>query len=261
MVTYRSGHIYIYFIIYTNDLPQSLTNSKIILFADDTTIFKSSNNIEHLYKAMNEDLKILEDWFKANKLSLNASKTNYILFRNKKSEISNNNCKLIINGEEIDIVSKTKFLGIIIDEHLEWKYHIDMCKRKISSGNYVLRSLKHILTTSVLTTIYYSMIHPYISYGLMLWGSAYKSNLHVIEILQKKAIRNVHKAKYNDHTIPLFHSSKILKLEDMYKLQLLMFMFSYYRNMLPSPLCSLFIRNCDIHEHYTRCRNDPRAVA
>ena len=45
------------FIIYTNDLPQSLTNSKTILFADDTTIFKSSNNIEHLYKAMNEDLK------------------------------------------------------------------------------------------------------------------------------------------------------------------------------------------------------------
>ena len=105
------------------------------------------------------------------------------------------------------------------------------------------------------------MIHPYVSYGLMLWGSAYKSNLHVIEILQKKAIRNVHKAKYNDHTIPLFHSSKILKLDDMYKLQLLMSMFSYYRNMLPSPLCSLFIRNCDIHEHYTRCRNDPRAVA
>ena len=167
------------FIIYTNDLPQSLTNSKTILFADDTTIFKSSNNIEHLYKAMNEDLKILEDWFKANKLSLNASKTNYILFRNKKSEISNNNCKLIINGEEIGLVSKTKFLGIIIDEHLEWKYHIDMCKRKISSGNYVLRSLKHILTTSVLTTIYYSMIHPYISYGLMLWGSAYTNNFYM----------------------------------------------------------------------------------
>ena len=97
----------------------------------------------------------------------------------------------------------------------------------------------------------------------MLWGSAYKSNLHVhvIEILQKKAIRNVHNATYNDHTIPLFHISKILKLDYMYKLQLLMSMFTYYRNMLPSPLCSLFIRNCDIHEHYTRCRNDPRAVA
>ena len=249
------------FIIYTNDLPKSLIKTKTILFADDTTIFKSSNNIETLYSAMNEDLRILEDWFKANKLSLNASKTNYILFRNKKSEFNYTRCKLMINGKEIGLVSKTKFLGIIIDQHLEWKYHIDMCKKKISSGNYVLKSLKNSLTTSILTTIYYSMIHPYISYGLMLWGSAYKSYLHMIEILQKKAIRNVHKTKYNEHTMPLFRSSKILKIEDMYKLQLLMFMFSYYRNILPSPLYSLFTRNCDVHDHYTRCRKDPRAVA
>ena len=73
------------FIIYANDLPKSLIKTKTFLFADDTTIFKSSNNIETLYTAMNEDLRILEDWFKANKLSLNASKTNSILFRNKKS--------------------------------------------------------------------------------------------------------------------------------------------------------------------------------
>ena len=61
--------------------------------------------------------------------------------------------------------------------------------------------------------------------------------------------------------MPLFHSSKILKIEDMYQLQLLLFMFSYYINILPSPLYSLFTRNCDIHDHYTRCRKDPRAVA
>ena len=61
--------------------------------------------------------------------------------------------------------------------------------------------------------------------------------------------------------MPLFRSSKILKIEDMYKLQLLMFMFSYYRNILPSPLYSLFTRNCDVHDHYTRCRKEPRAVA
>ena len=145
-----------------------------------------------------------------------------------KSEFNYTRCKLMINGKEIGLVSKTKFLGIIIDQHLEWKYHIDMCKKKISSGNYVLKSLINILTTSILTTIYYSMIHPYILYGLMLWGSAYKSYLHTIEILQKKAIRNVHKTKYNEHTMPLFRSSKILKIEDMYKLKLLMFMFSYY---------------------------------
>jgi hypothetical protein len=126
--------------IYTNDLPRNLKTVKSILFADDTTIYQSSNNTEKLYKATNEQLKILEDWFKANKLSLNASKTNYILFRNKNMELNDKNNKLLINGEEIVLVSKTKFLGIIIDEHLEWKEHIDLCKRKISSGKYVLKS-------------------------------------------------------------------------------------------------------------------------
>jgi retron-type reverse transcriptase len=89
------------FIIYTNDLPRNLKTVKSILFADDTTIYQSSNNTEKLYKAMNEQLKILEDWFKANKLSLNASKTNYILFRNKNMELNDKNNKLLINGEEI----------------------------------------------------------------------------------------------------------------------------------------------------------------
>ena len=70
---------------------------------------------------MNEELQILNDWFKANKLSLNASKTNYILFRNKNMESNFKTFKLLINGSEIILVSKTKFLCILVDEHLEWK--------------------------------------------------------------------------------------------------------------------------------------------
>ena len=186
---------------------------------------------------------------------------NYILFRNKNMELNGKNYKLLINGEDIVLVSKTKFLGIIVDEHLEWNEHINLCKRKISSGNYVLKSLKNTLSTSLLTTIYYSMIHPYLSYGIMLWGSTCKRHLHKIEILQKKAIRSLYKTRYNEHTMPLFHSSKILKINDLYKFQLLMFMYNYYQNNLPSPLCSLFTRNCEIHGHYTRRRNDPRVVS
>ena len=68
------------FIIYTNDLPGCLNLTKSILFADDTTIYLSSNNISYLYTTMNGELLKLTDWFRANKLSLNISKTNYILF-------------------------------------------------------------------------------------------------------------------------------------------------------------------------------------
>ena len=90
---------------------------------------------------MNKKINILEDWFKAKKLSFNVSKMNYILFRNKNMELNDQNDKLLINWEETVLFSKTKFLGIIVDEHLEWKEHIDLCKQKISSGKYVLTGL------------------------------------------------------------------------------------------------------------------------
>jgi len=70
------------FIIYTNDLPNSLNNTKAILFADDTTIFAHDHNLTNLYSKINYDLESLYDWFKANKLSLNINKTNYMLFTN-----------------------------------------------------------------------------------------------------------------------------------------------------------------------------------
>ena len=70
------------FIIYTNDLPDSLDGAKSILFVDDTTIYISSNNITNLYRDMNIKLDNLTDWFRANKLSLNITKTNYMIFTN-----------------------------------------------------------------------------------------------------------------------------------------------------------------------------------
>ena len=68
------------FILYTNDLPNTLTVRKSILFTDDTTIYYSHSNLNTLYTNLNKDLKILNDWFKTNKLSLNVSKTLYMIF-------------------------------------------------------------------------------------------------------------------------------------------------------------------------------------
>ena len=75
------------FILYTNDLPNTLTVSKSILFADDTTIYYSHSNLNTLYTNLNKDLQILNDWFKTNKLSLSVSKTQYMIFNKKKTNV------------------------------------------------------------------------------------------------------------------------------------------------------------------------------
>ena len=75
--------VYKLFILYTNDLPNTFTVSKSLLFADDTTIYYSHSNLNTLYTNLNKDLQILNDWFKTNKLSLNVSKTQYMIFNKK----------------------------------------------------------------------------------------------------------------------------------------------------------------------------------
>ena len=97
------------FILYTNDLPNTLTVSKSILFADDTTIYYSHSNLNTLYTYLNKDLQILNDWFKTNKLSLNVSKTQYMIFNKKKKLSQNAELNIIIGQENVNQVKYTIF--------------------------------------------------------------------------------------------------------------------------------------------------------
>ena len=112
------------FIIYTNDVPHCLAHNKAIIFADDTTLFSSGNCVQELFNNMKTDLLELIDWFRANKLSLNLSKTNYVLFRKSTDNTKiENDLSLKIGDETITRASTVKFLGLHIDEHLTWSHH------------------------------------------------------------------------------------------------------------------------------------------
>ena len=207
---------------------------------------------------MNTDLSKLTDWFRANKLSLNVTKTVHMMFKdayNKTPVPEDLNVK--IGSELVQKVTKVKFLGLHIDNELKWTYHLKHCQSKLSSSLYALRSAKHVLSPKHLQILYNSLINPDIDYGILLWGSAMKSLLKPIETLQRKAIRIVCNAPYNAHTNILFRQTKNLTLEDNYHLQLSKFTFEYYNNSLPLGLSNIFVRNHDIHTHGTRHHNDP----
>ena len=236
--------------MYTNDLPDCIQGAETILFADDTTIYQSSENIQMLYANMNTNLEYLNDWFKANKLSLNISKPNYVLFGNK---IDNDLAhELNISNIIIKRVRSTKFLGIFIDEKLKWDVHIDSIKSRIASSLYIMNKVKHIVPHSLLRTLYYSMIHPYLTYGIILWGATYQCQMSKLQIMQKKAVRCIDGAKYNAHSEPIFKKHSIVKLDDVYKLYIAKFIISYLRYELPQPLQKMFLPDNDLHGHNTR---------
>ena len=121
------------FIIYINDLLKASSLVEFLLFADDTSIFASGNCLSDLISIMNNELVSIDEWFRTNKLSLNMDKTNYILFRTRHKASYCDNI-LNINGYPIRCVSSIKFLGVIIDEHLDWSKHISFIESKISKN-------------------------------------------------------------------------------------------------------------------------------
>ena len=243
------------FILYTNDLPCALRDSKCILFADDTTIYMASNNINEIITSITNDMTLLTDWFRANKLSLNVSKTNYMVFTNTPHHIPQ--FSLYIENKLLNRVENVKFLGIHIDHKLDWGTHIQKCKNKILSGLYALRNVRNLLLHSHMKSLYYTLIHPHITYGTMLWGSAKKIHLKKIQVLQNKAIRVLTNTKYNESALPLYKLTKILPLNDIYQFQLALCMYQLNNKQLSRPLQALFTINIDIHSYNTRHHLDP----
>ena len=247
------------FLIYVNDIANCLTHSKLISFADDTTVFLSSKCINDLYKNMNSDLDDLTNWFKANRLALNVNKSNCMLFQPNGNQNTLGNT-LNIGVDPIEHKLYCKFLGIFIDNQLRWNNHLSHVSAKLSRSVYILKTVKHILPLTLLRSLYYTMVQPYLTYGIILWGPTYRCHLKQVSILQKKTIRCIHKLYYNAHTEPLFIRNKILKLDDLYKFELSKFMFDCINGKLPTPILEFFISNATIHAHHTRQRNVPHVT-
>ena len=190
-------------------------------------------------------------WFRANKLSLNVQKTNFILFGNKKLPFGDGNFILTIDGTEIERVKSTKFLGVLIDEKLNWIAHTNHVSLCISKALGILYRIKNALPNRLLLMLYYTMIYPYFTYCNILWGCAKPSILLKLITLQKRAIRLVSRSSYRSSTGPLFCSLGILKLEDIHKQQLALFMFKYKYKALPVSCMHYFTVNLK-HSHSTR---------
>lgn len=233
------------FLLFINDLARA-TNFLTFLFANDTTFQLSSHNVSQLTTVANRELEKASVWFQCNKLTLNVSKTKYIIFRNKNMKLPDENIFLKIGSEFLERVGfdmplkNFKFLGHIIDEHLSWADHISCVRGKISNGNYALARKKHLLPPNIRLTLYNGLIRPHLEYGINIWGGARASKLRGITVAQKKAIRNVAGKPSNFHTEPLFSSFGVLKFSDLFRYNCAVFMYKYTNNCLPTSFHGMF---------------------
>ena len=198
------------------------------MYADDTTLYFNLEDFNS--ETMNDDINSCLDEIivslKLNKLTVNVSKTKFMVFH-KRRDVPELN--LSLNNINIESVSHFTFLGIILDTALSWKYHINMIAIKISKVIGILHKLKYIFPKNILLTIYKSLILPHLNYGLLLWGV----HLQDISVLQKKAIRVVTNNTYKSHTEPTFKEYGLLNVNEMFLLNKLKFLHKLFHNNLP----------------------------
>ena len=155
------------FLVFINDLHRNLNHCNDIQFADDTTIYKGHQSMRYLKWCIEMDLQNISDWFKANKLTLNISKSVYMIFSRK----NHTDIDLRLGDNKLPKVTTTKFLGIWIDQNLNWNKHLSKLKTKVKRNLTLLKIGQKHLNTHTKKMLYYAQIYSHLSYGLILWGN------------------------------------------------------------------------------------------
>ena len=232
------------FVLYINDIVNSSSILKFILFADDTNLFHSSKSPDDLLKTVNCELNNICIWFKANKLSLNVDKTKFILFGKKGRNVNSRLFDVKMDNKNIERVSYTKFLGVYIDENLNWKEQVKDVSCKVSKCLGMMNKVKYCLTRPCLKMLYNSFILLQLMYCNIIWGGANNSTLQKLKIMQKRAVRIISHSPNRQSSKPIFKNLNILTLADLHRLQVLLFVYKVKNNLLPLA-CSHHVKMLD----------------
>ena len=219
------------FLIHINDLHQATKHAKIHYFADDTNLLYSSKFLKDINQKINFELKNIIHWLRANKISLNTKKMEVVLFRAQKAIIKKT-MNFRITGQKVNIMKEKKYLGMIMDEHLTFKNHMDTVKLKLNRANGLLAKLRHYVNPALLRTVYYAIFEHYLRYRCQLWGQAQTQVLQNIEKIQNKALRILNFKNPWEPIEQIYKESKIFKLKYLVTISNLKFVYDQMNKIL-----------------------------
>ena len=233
------------FLIYINDLHNAIKHSLVHHFADDTNLLHVNRSIRHLNRLLNLDLRSLCDWLKANKIALNATKTEVIVFRHPNKALPQE-VKLKIDGKKLVPTHSVKYLGVYLDEFLTFKQHILDLISKLRRSNGMLSKIRHFVSEQTLRSIYFSLFESQLTYCCTVWGQ--KGNTHVDKIipLQNSALRLITFSNFRASSKVLYERLEILQFRQHVELQNILFVNASLNQLAPKSLIDLFNLRRDI---------------
>ena len=184
----------------------------------------SDSNINSLIYQVNNELNIIDLWLKKNKLSLNYSKTSFIIFNKQPNKTCDYEFKLKINNNLIKRVNSIKYLRVLIDSKLSWSEHVDYLNLQLARYLGLFTRLRRYIPNEIFCLLYYSIIYSRIKYGILSWGTASNSLLKKVEIRLNRILRVITNRSIYTPVRMLFKFLSTLKVIDIYNLELGKFM-------------------------------------
>ena len=220
------------FLMYINDLPNYINSSNVILFADDTTDLLRYHPSEPIRNVIVDQHSDLQNWFLANRLSLNSSKTQCLNFSLRRQ------------GQGLCQTEMVRFLGVYLDPGLTWESHVGQLASKLSRITYLIRNLTRSVSGGTVMSAYHGYFSANMTYAILNWGHS----AHAVKVfkLQRRCIRIIGGLGYRDCCRHCFPEIGVLTLPCVYILQCL----NYIKQNIHQ-----FVMRGDIHDYPTRGRN------
>ena len=242
------------FLVYVNDLPNCLEHTAPGMYADDTQITATAETVDELENLLNKDIENLNIWLNANRLAANGTKTEFIIIAsNYRLKQLLGDPKIRMNQEVIRRVSKTKLLGVVIDEKLTWEDHLnEIIIPKVLKGLRMLRELRSILTCSQMIALYQSLVLPHFDYCSTIWGNCGVVLRNKLQKLQNRAARIITRSGYEVRSTEILSSLGWCDLETRRNRQKSAVMYKVINGIAPDYLQELFVPVNEAHNYNLR---------
>ena len=235
------------FLIYVNDLHRCLNESLVRLFADDTGLHMAHSNLNDLIAIAKVEISNLFKWCIANNLTINYSKTNFVIIRARRKKIPTDFKEIVINDIHIERVSSAKYLGIILDEHLSWSEHVSHVCKSLMKFFGIFNHIKSYVTKKIARQLYFAFIYSRISYGLEIYGNCSKTLLTKIQNIQNKLLKILTRQDYLTPTNEIHKSLNVLKVKDIQSLNIICFVKKCILNTCPEYFYTYFKKRSSVY--------------
>ena len=210
------------------------------LYADDSALVSVGQDPNDIKENLQSDLNNLECWFKVNKLSVNVSKTNSILFCSQRSKHRNFQLDLCLDGQQLTQVNKIKYLGLHLDHHLTFEDHISNICGKISARTKLMWRIRQFIPQSLALNLYKSLIAPHFTYCSFLLEGANENMKSKLQCHQNAALRSVMNVDMSFSTTRMRTELKVDSIRTEMKKSSCKMVYKGFYNLGPNSLNQMF---------------------